>query len=116
MIVYHQAFDLYHTVYRMLHILTHFDKEESVEIDRLRIWDFYLLFPNKLHIVKLKRNEEDVKKLIKQYIPRKENPYELFIDNRKMFEKIKPSFYNSGKFIYIFMKLGKFKKSKRKIS
>lgn len=90
MIVYHQGFDLYHSVYRMLHILTHFNKNDYVEIDRLRIWDFYLLFPNKIHLVKLKRDEDDIKALIKKYIPKKDNPYELFIDNRKMFERIKP--------------------------
>lgn len=90
MIVYHQAFDLYHSVYRMLQLLTYFDKKEFVELDRLRIWDFYLLFPDKIHTIKLKRDEEDVKKIMKNYILKKENPYEIVIDNRKMFEKIKP--------------------------
>jgi hypothetical protein len=46
MIIYNQAFDLYHAVYRMLQLLTHFNKKEYVEVDRLRIWDFYVLFPS----------------------------------------------------------------------
>jgi hypothetical protein len=74
----------------MLQLLTYFDKKEFVELDRLRIWDFYLLFPDKIHTIKLKRDEEDVKKIMKNYILKKENPYEIVIDNRKMFEKIKP--------------------------
>lgn len=90
MIVYHPAFDLYHSVFRMLQILIHFNKSEYVELDRLRIWDFYLLFPNKMHSITLNRTEDDIKGMIKKYIPKKDNPYELFLDNRKMFEKIKP--------------------------
>ncbi|MFT3909716.1 MAG: hypothetical protein QM737_09855 [Ferruginibacter sp.] len=90
MIVYHQAFDLYHCVYRLLQILTHFERKEYVEVDRLRIWDFYLLFPDQMDKIKLKQDEVDVKKLIKFYVVKQNNPYEEVIDNRKMFEKIKP--------------------------
>ncbi len=90
MIVYHPAFDLYHCVFRLLQILTHFNKKQYVEIERLRIWDYYLLFPDQLHTIKLKREEDDIKKLIKNFITQVENPYEVILDNRKMFEKIKP--------------------------
>jgi hypothetical protein len=92
MIVYHPAFDLYHCVYRILQILTHFKRKEKqyVEIDRLRIWDYYLLFPDQIHNIKLKQDENDIKKLIKFYIPQENNPYNEVADNRKMFEKIKP--------------------------
>lgn len=90
MIIYNQAFDLYHAVYRMLQLLTHFKKNEYVEVDRLRIWDFYLLFPNKIHEVKLKRDEGDIRKILKSYIAKKENPYEIILENRKMFERIRP--------------------------
>lgn len=90
MIVYHPAFDLYHSVYRMLQILTHFDRNNYVETERLRIWDFYLLFPDKISGIKLKNTEKDIKDLIKLYIPKNDNPYELLLDNRKVFEKIKP--------------------------
>ncbi|KAA2241515.1 hypothetical protein F0L74_16600 [Chitinophaga agrisoli] len=90
MIVYHPAFDLYHCVYRLLQILTHFDKNEFVELDRLRIWDFYLLFPNQVQKITLRREEEDIRKLINFYITNEKNPYEDILDNRKMFERIKP--------------------------
>jgi hypothetical protein len=90
MIVYHQAFDLYHSVYRILQILSNFNRKDFVELDRLRIWDFYLLFPEKMSSIKLKKEEKDVRTIIKDYVTKKENPYELLSDNRKMFEKIKP--------------------------
>lgn len=94
MIVYHPAFDLYHCVFRMLQILTRFNKrknrQDSVEIDRLRIWDYYLLFPDQIHTIRLKKEEGDIRKLINNYIQKVDNPYETVMDNRKMFEKIKP--------------------------
>jgi hypothetical protein len=90
MIVYHPAFDLYHSVYRMLQILTHFNRNDYVETERLRIWDFYLLFPDKISTIKLKSNEKDIKELIKTFIKKSDNPYELLLDNRKVFERIKP--------------------------
>ena len=90
MIVYHQAFDLYHSVYRFLQLLTYFERNDYVEVDRLRIWDFYLLFPNKMLNIKLKKEEKDIRNLISQHIIKESNPYEIVLDNRKMFEKIKP--------------------------
>lgn len=90
MIVYQQAYDLYHTVYRMIKLLAHFKNGDSVEIERLRIWDYYLLFPNRMSEIKLKREEKDVKEIIKTFIVTKNNPYEQILNDRKMFEKIKP--------------------------
>jgi len=90
MIIYNQAFDLYHTVYRMLQLLTHFNRNEYIELDRLRIWDFYILFPSKIHEIVLTRKEKDIKIILKQYVSKENNPYELILENRKVFEKIKP--------------------------
>ena len=90
MIVYQKAYDLYHTVYRMMKLLAYFKQDGLIEIDRLRIWDYYLLYPNKMKTIRLKREEQDVKKIIKNYIVKEENPYEMVINDRKMFEKIKP--------------------------
>ncbi len=90
MIVYHPAFDLYHCVFRMLQILTHFSRNEYVEIDRLRVWDYYLLFPEQVHTIRLTKKEQDIRKLINSYISKIDNPYNSVLDNRKMFEKIKP--------------------------
>ena len=83
MIIYHQAFDLYHTVYRMVQLLSYFKRKDYVELDRLRIWDYYLLFPNKISNITLKREEKDIKALIKNLIVRDSNPYEEIQDDRK---------------------------------
>ncbi len=49
MITYNPAFDLYHSIFRMAHIVDRLSDGECFEIDKVRIWDFYLLFPSKLY-------------------------------------------------------------------
>jgi hypothetical protein len=90
MIVYNQALDMYYTIFRFLHFLNRFDVETQIEVDRLRIWDFYLLFPNKIHTIHLKQDERDIRKLLKQFVKENNNPYERITEDRKVFEKIKP--------------------------
>jgi hypothetical protein len=90
MIVYNQAFDLYHTIYRFLQFLNRFDNDVVIEVERLRIWDFYLLFPCKVHDIRLKQNESDIRKIRKEFIKDVNNPYERISEERKIFEKIKP--------------------------
>ena len=90
MIVYNQAYDLYHTIFRFLQFLNRFDKGELIEIEKLRIWDFYLLFPSKIHSIRLKQNESDIRQLKKMFIKDSKNPYEIITENRKVFEKLKP--------------------------
>lgn len=90
MIVYNQAFDLYHTIFRLLNFLNKFENKTVLEIERVRIWDFYFLFPSKIHDIRLKKGESDIRKLRKEYIKDSKNPYEKITENRKIFEKIKP--------------------------
>lgn len=52
MITYHQAFDIYHTIFRIIKILEK-NSNKKFEKDRLRIFDFYLLFPHDFHYVKV---------------------------------------------------------------
>jgi hypothetical protein len=90
MIVYNQALDLYHTIYRFLQFLNRFESGVLIEVERLRIWDFYLLFPSKIHDIRLKQNESDIRKIRKEFIKDVNNPYERISEDRKIFEKIKP--------------------------
>jgi hypothetical protein len=90
MITYNAAFDPYHAIYRMAHIVQRIDKGESFEVDRVRIWDFYLLFPDKLYGITLKQDEQELRDYRKAYIARSHNPYEYSGDNRTLFEWIKP--------------------------
>lgn len=91
--VYNQALDLYHTIFRILQFLNKLDDNVVIEVDRLRIWDFYLLFPNRIGSIKLIRddpNTKDIRKSIKLFIEDSKNPYEKISEDRKIFEKIKP--------------------------
>lgn len=90
MITYNPAFDLYHCIFRMAHIVQRLDDGEAFPIDKVRIWDFYLLFPSKLYDVHLKLNETQLREARKRYIHPTRNPYEYKGDNRKLFEWIKP--------------------------
>lgn len=90
MIVYNQAFDLYHAIFRILHFLNRFQEGDIIEVDRLRIWDFYLLFPNKINEIRLKKYESDIRKIKKEFIKDSDNPYEMITDERKVFDRIKP--------------------------
>lgn len=90
MIIYNQAFDLYHAIHRLLLFLNKFDEGSSIEIDRVRIWDFYLLFPNQIHNIRLKRTDDKIRLFRKDLIKKTKNPYDEIPDNRKVFEKIRP--------------------------
>jgi hypothetical protein len=90
MIIYNQAFDIYHTIYRLLHFLNKFENQTVLEIERVRIWDFYLLFPNKIHEIRLKQDESDIRRIRKTFIKDSNNPYDRINENKKIFEKIKP--------------------------
>ena len=90
MITYNQAFDLYHSIFRMAHILERIGEDESFEIDKVRIWDFYMLFPDKIYTITIRKDEEDLRKYRSTFIKKENNPYEFKGDSRKLFEWIKP--------------------------
>jgi hypothetical protein len=90
MIIYNQAFDLYHCIFRILHLLNKFEKQNIIEVDRIRIWDFYLLYPQKVHDIRLLRTEADIKKLRNSYVHKDKNPYDAIVESRKFFEKLHP--------------------------
>lgn len=90
MITYNPAFDLYHGIFRMAHIAARLDDKECLEIDKVRIWDFYMLFPDKVHSITIRREEEDLRKYRSTYLKKERNPYEFQGDSRKLFDWIKP--------------------------
>ncbi len=85
MLIYHPAFDIYNCVFRMLQLLTHM-KQEEVELDRLRIWDFYLTFPNEARNISYPTALSDLKGIFKKKDP---NPYEDLIDPKRIIERMK---------------------------
>ena len=50
MLIYNQAYDLFHTMFRILQITE--KNKDILEIDKLRILDFYLAFPSELLEIK----------------------------------------------------------------
>lgn len=90
MILYNNAFDLYHTIFRMLHLLSKINSTQKIETDKIRIWDYYLLFPNEIFKIKPLKNESEFRKTLKQLNVSKNNPYQQINDERKTLEKIKP--------------------------
>lgn len=89
MITYNQAYDHYHAIYRMIRILTKYEHSSYVELDRLRIWDFYLLFPEQVHNITLKQSDSEIRRIRKEYIT-KSNPYNSIPDPKKIFERLRP--------------------------
>jgi hypothetical protein len=66
------------------------DTKDSIEVDRVRIWDYYLLFPSQIFQIKPRRNEIEFKKILKQLNIAKANPYQKISNERMTLEKIKP--------------------------
>lgn len=87
MLLYHPFFDPHHCVFRMLRLLM-LAKKRDIEIDRLRTWDFYLLFPAALDGASLPiSHSKKVRSLIKKRYKRQ---YELLPDIRIMFQRLEP--------------------------
>ena len=90
MITYNPAFDLYHCIYRMAHILQRLDEGDIIEVDKIRIWDFYLLYPAKVYQISMKLDEHDQREWRKTFIRHENNPYDYSGNSRKLFEIISP--------------------------
>jgi len=69
----------------MLQILEHM-KRVDVEVDRLRIWDFYLTFPNEARKISFPMDLKDLKKVFRSKDP---NPYEDLIDAKRILLRMK---------------------------
>lgn len=85
MLIYHPAFDIYNCVFRILQLLSHM-KQEEVEVDRLRIWDFYLTFPNEARNISYPTSLSELKNIFKK---KASNPYEDLIDAKRIIERMK---------------------------
>jgi hypothetical protein len=85
MLTYHPAFDIYHATFRFL-LLTNNLRGKSIEIERLRIWDFYFVFPEEFKNVSFPRELSVFKKTFKPI----DNPYDKLVDAQRVFEKMRP--------------------------
>lgn len=86
MLVYHPAFDIYNCAFRMLQLLSMMEETE-IELDKLRIWDFYLTFPNEARQITFPKDLFELKKIFKN---KPDNPYEDLIDPKRIAERMNP--------------------------
>lgn len=84
MLIYNQAFDIYHTIFRMLQLTSKI--EHPIEMDKLRILDFYLVFPIELLEIKSFRGFKSYEKFINS----EKNNYERILDRKRLFYKMEP--------------------------
>jgi hypothetical protein len=61
-------------------------KQDEIELDRLRIWDFYLTFPNEARKISYPNSLAELKNIFKQ---KDANPYEDLIDPKRIIERMK---------------------------
>lgn len=82
MLIYSQAYDLYHTMFRILQIMEKYKK--VMEVDKLRILDFYLAFPAELLEIKRFSGLKKYDNILKAEL----NSYERVIDKKRLFFKM----------------------------
>ncbi len=85
MLNYHPSGDVFHCIYRIL-LLAHKSKLSSIESDRLRLMDFYFMFPNLLQNLKVPREYLKLKKVFKGIAP----PYEEMAAPKRLYFQLEP--------------------------
>ena len=88
MISYQPALDRYHTIFRMLALVDCTSSCLPIEVDKIRMLDFYLAFPFRLEAFKVKQAHTAIKKVGKAY--RSERPYGGIPDDMSLFLRMAP--------------------------
>lgn len=85
MLTYHPKNDIYHCIYRILAIIK-ISQGEPIEIEKLKLLDFYFLFPHLIKEVTIPKDNTYayIKKEIRQ-IPL---PYETMPDKRRLYSEL----------------------------
>ncbi len=110
MLIYSPAYDLYHTMFRILQITE--KGEQIMEVDKLRILDFYLAFPAELLEINSFRGFNKYRKYLKAEV----NQYERVIDRKRLFFKMEHIQISAMKALvsYSLLDAAEFKKGKIK--
>lgn len=85
MLVYHPAFDMYHCIFRMVRLLNRLPKA-SYHVERIRILDFYLLFPGQIPSFRFPRPLMTHRRRFAG----KDNRYEKLADPFRIFLRLSP--------------------------
>jgi len=86
MLIYHPAFDIYNCIFRVLQLLS-YTNDPEIEVEKLRIWDFYLTFPREVRKIKFPAELSALKKIFKE---KEQNLYEDLVDPRRIMDRMKP--------------------------
>ncbi|AOT43151.1 hypothetical protein NFK84_11865 [Enterobacter ludwigii] len=71
MLIYHPAFDAYHCLFRMIALSDHLN---TVEVEKIRILDFYMIFPSLVSKIRMPATHNDAKAEAKKYINEYRDP------------------------------------------
>lgn len=82
MLIYNQAYDTYHTIFRMLLLSSRLLK--PIEVDKLRILDFYYVYPTELLDIKKPKGFKKYEKFLNPEI----NKYDRIMNPKRMFYKM----------------------------
>lgn len=74
-------------------------ENNSLEVDRLRIYDFFYLFPYKITNIKTKKTESSLRKSKKEICTKNINPYNEVKEDRIIFERLKSYQLSALKYI-----------------
>lgn len=85
MLIYNPAFDLHHAVFRFLQLLT-VDPARKFETERIRILDFFLLFPEEVENIRFPRELTGKRALFRK----SHNPYRNLGNARRVYSEIAP--------------------------
>lgn len=85
MLIYHQHHDTYHSIFRMLSVLYMLGGKE-IEFSKLRIIDFYFLFPSLVADIQFPRLTGVTK--IKKASMAFPVPYEMLPDKKRLFSEL----------------------------
>ncbi|ECC1694565.1 hypothetical protein DPB93_18710 [Salmonella enterica subsp. salamae] len=71
MLIYHPAFDAYHCLFRMIALIDHLN---TVEVEKVRILDFYIIFPALVSKIRMPTTHSKAKAEAKKYINEYRDP------------------------------------------
>ena len=89
--IYHPKNDLYHCCFRLLSIISFCEK--NISIDKIRIIDFYLVFPNFVEEITLPRKNGNTK--LKNKYAKMPPPFEIMPNKKILFSELKDFQYSA---------------------